>query len=795
MKLARVILFWALLAAISPAVLAQSGKIRLMGLTMEGNKTTDQGLIQANSGLIVGSEVTGDNIQQAIKNIWNLGLFSDVQILLENEVPEGAFLKIVVTEYPRLEKIEVSGNKKLKRDEIEKVLDFYPGQILRPDQITAARNKLLDKYAAEGYLLATVETQSFAEEQSGRTVLKFDITENRKVKIKTITFHGNEKHEKKGVGFPLSLVNWTVEWLVLDDPFSEGKLRGQMKDTREKSLFRAGEFNREKYQEDLKKVLQHYRNHGYRDANVLADSVVYTQDRKRLLLDIWMEEGTKYYFGDFSFSGNSLYPAEELEGKLLVKRGEVYNQEKLETSVRDNLTNLYYDQGYISANVSPVEIPAGQDTINVHFRITEGNAFSVRLINIEGNTKTRENVIRREFVLNPGDIFNVSKLRRSAREITILNYFSNIVPDAQPVNDEEVDLYFRVEEKSTDQVQVSAGYSERDGMIGSLGFTMPNLFGGGQHFSLDWQFGKIYRTFSISLTEPWFLNTPTLLGISFFQTRRGGSYYGFDENIVGGSLRAGRRLKWPDDYFRIDWIYRLERAIYSNFSSSFAASNPRGLVEDEPRLSSGVTTILTRDSRDNPEFPTVGSVNRYSVEVAGGPFLGDDQYHKHIFASEWYTPVLGRLVLYSDTEMGIISQLNNSPQAIPYIEQFFMGGSGLSLGIPLRGYDERTIGPQSGVYAAGGKTMFKESLELRLPVISNPTIFVLGFAEAGNVWTNLENTDPFDLRRSVGLGVRLYMPMIGLIGLDYGYGLDYFNPATGQRHGEWVPHFQFGRGF
>ncbi|RJP80923.1 MAG: outer membrane protein assembly factor BamA [Candidatus Zixiibacteriota bacterium] len=784
-----------LLLLLPLAAQAQGGRVRLLGLSVEGNVTADEGLIRANSGLVVGTEITGDDIQKAIRNIWNLGLFSDVQILLENEAPEGVFLKIVVGEYPRLERIQVSGNDKLKTDEIEKVLEFYPGQILRDNQIVNARHRLLDKYAEEGYQLARVETEVITDSTTGRALLRFDIEEGEKVKIRDINIYGNEAHEKHDEGFPFSLVGWMTDWMVPDPALSEGKLVKQFKETKTKGLFRSGEFNADKFQQDTENLLSYLRNHGYRDATILADSVRYSEDLQSMTIEVWIEPGPKYYFGDFSFSGNTVYTAEELQQKLGIQPGEVYNQEALQRNVGENLTNLYYNQGYIYANVSPVEVPVGQDTVNVHFRVFEGNVFSVRLINIEGNTKTRENVIRREFVLNPGDTFDVSKLRRSAREVTILNYFANIVPDVQPVNDEEVDLFFRVEEKSTDQVQVSAGYSERDGVIGSLGFTMPNLFGGGQRFSLDWQFGKIYRTFSVSLTEPWLFDTPTLAGLSFFSSRRGGSYYGFDEDILGGSLRLGRRLSWPDDYFRADWIYRLERAVYSNFSSSFAASNPRGLTEDEPRISSGVTSILTRDSRDNPEFPTMGSVNRYSLELAGGPFGGNDQFHKHIFSSEWYTPVLGRMVLYSNTEMGVIGALQSGPQSVPYIEQFFMGGAGLSLGVPLRGYDERTVGPQSGPYAAGGKTMFKQSLELRLPVVYNPTIFLLGFAEAGNVWTNLSNTDPFDLRRSVGLGVRLYMPMIGLIGLDFGYGLDYFDPATGQRHGEWVPHFQFGRGF
>lgn len=795
MRICKLTLILTILLLTGASSQAQTGRVRLIGISVEGVETADEGLVRANSGLLAGSEIGGDEIQLAIKQIWELGLFSDIQILLERETPQGVYLKIIVKEYPRLEKIEVSGNKKLNEDEIEEVLDFYPGQILRPDQVITAKNRLKDEYADKGYLLAVIETETFTSEETGRVVLRMDIDEGKKVKIKEITFHGNEAHEKKGVIFPLSLVNWSVEWIVPDDPFTSGKLRGKMKETKRKSLFRSGEFNQEKYNEDLTHIIDHYKNHGYRDVVIVADSVGYSEDNRRIFIDIWIDEGNQYKFGELTFSGNTLYNPDELKEQLLFDEGDIYSKEKLDRTVQENLTNLYYDRGYIYANVSPVEVPSGEDTVNVHFRIFEGNEFTVRRIHIEGNSKTREKVIRREFVLDPGDTFDVSKLRRSAREVTILNYFSNIIPDVQPVNDREVDLFIKVEEKSTDQVQASAGYSERDGMIGALGFTMPNLFGTGKRLSLDWQFGRIYRTFSINLTEPWLFDTPTLVGVSFFNTRRGGSYYGFNENIIGGSLRVGRELRWPDDYFRIDWIYRLERALYTDFSSSFEQYNPRGLEEDVPRISSGLTTILTRDSRDNPEFPTMGSVNRYSIEVAGGPFLGDDQYHKHIFTSQWYTPVLGSLVLYTDTEMGLIGALTDEDQAVPYIEHFFMGGSGLSLGVPLRGYDERVVGPQSGGFAVGGKTMFKQTVELRLPVVYNPTIFLLGFAEAGNVWYNFETTDVFDLRRSVGLGIRLYMPMIGLIGLDYGYGYDNPDPVTGELKGEWIPHFQFGRGF
>ncbi|MBD3166078.1 BamA/TamA family outer membrane protein, partial [bacterium] len=331
--------------------------------------------------------------------------------------------------------------------------------------------------------------------------------------------------------------------------------------------------------------------------------------------------------------------------------------------------------------------------------------------------------------------------------------------------------------------------------IGAVGFAMPNLFGNGQRFSLDWNFGSEYRSFSISFTEPWLFNTPTLAGVSLYDLVRGGNYYGYREKRTGASFRIGRRFRWPDDYTRGDWIYRIDRSVYDQFADGF--NNPRYLVEGEPRYSSSITQIMTRDSRDNPEFPTRGSVHSYSVELAGSVLQGDDQFVKQIASSEWYFPVSERLVLYSQTKYGVVYTLTGNPQDIPYVDYFFMGGSGISFGESLRGYDERSVGPITDVgdgYAVGGQTMFKHTVEARVPIIPNPTVFMLFFSDAGNVWYSQSETDLTDLKRSVGVGLRLFMPMIGLIGLDYGYGFDYLE-ADGSRRGRWMPHFQFGRTF
>ncbi len=783
--------FWLL----SCPVLSQEQQgLRLLGLSVEGNLTTDQGLIKANSSLVVGRTITGEDIQAAIRQLWKLELFSDIRIVLDRQVPEGVYLTIFVAEYPRLDRVRIKGNKKVKKDAIMDAVDLLPGQVLRSNQILKVKRNLEKIYAEKGYLLAKIEPTSETLETPNRVVLNIDITEGKKVKIRRIRFIGNEAHIEKKPPLPLKTFYGMVDWLIPENPFTDDKLRGKLKNTKQKSLFRSGEFDELEFQEDLEEIENHYRNHGYRDMRVVKDSIYYGDDLRRMYIDIFIDEGGLYYFGNVFWEGNTLFSEEELKSNLLFKPGDIYSQEKLERSAQERIGNLYYDLGYIYSSVIPTEVPVSKDTMDLYFNINEGNQFSVRKINFTGNTKTKERVIRREFVLKPGDTFNVSKLRRSIRDVTILNYFSNIVPDVEPVSDDEVDLYITVEEKSTDQAQMSAGYSERDGMIGAIGFAMNNLFGNGQRFSLDWNFGRVYRQFSISFTEPWFMDTPTLLGTSFFQIKRGGTYYGYTERLIGGTLRFGRRFSWPDDYFRGDWVYRLEQTEYTDFSQSFLESNPQGIREGVPVISSGMTQIITRDSRDNPEFPSEGSVNSYSIEVTGGPFGGDESYHKHIFSSEWYVPLISKFTLYCHTKGGFIDKLQSVPNAIPYVERFFMGGSGLQLGEPLRGYEEREVGPISNSYPAGGRTMFKQTFEIRFPLVSNPTVYGLAFMEGGNCWWDFQQTDPFNLRRSVGLGIRLFMPFVGLIGLDYGYGIDYYD-FEGRRKPQWVPHFQFGRRF
>ncbi|MFQ5706901.1 MAG: outer membrane protein assembly factor BamA [bacterium] len=744
--------------------------VKLVSLTVEGNKTADANFIKLNSGLTENEKITGEDIQKAIRQLWSLNMFSDIQVVLDKELANAVYLTIKVAEYPRLEKVELEGNKKIKKKEVEKNLDFYKGQVLGPSEINRAKKKIKKLYQDKGYLLAQIKPVTRKGTREGMVVLRLKIKEGNKVQIEGIDFHGNVV-------------------------FSDKKLKKQLKHTEENGFlfFGGGDFDSEKYQEDLKNLISFYRKEGFRDAEVLKDSIHYGPNKKNMYIDIWVDEGTKYYFGNITWEGNKLFTEKQLASLVNFSKGDVYNREKIDKAVFERLGSLYYDAGYIYATITPQEKPVSEDTVDVHFRVIEGNAVKINKIYITGNTKTKDKVIRRELRIYPGDTFSREALMRSQREVFVLNYFANVTPDVQPVNDELVDIVLDVEERSTDTANLSAGFSERDKLIGSVGVTMNNLFGNGQTLSFDWNFGRAFRSFQLGFTEPWLLDTPTLIGVSFFDTKRDSRFIGYDQRSTGASIRIGRRLRWPDNFFRVDWIYRIDRTNLSNFSDAIRRLNPNGITSQKwPLTTSGVTQIITRNSLNAPQFPTSGSRFSLSTELAGGPLGGNVNFHKHIIQNEWFEPAFFNFVLLNSFQAGYIDGFGSDRDNIPFLEHFFMGGEGLSRSIPLRGYDD----PLSGVVTrSGGKVMFKYTTELRFPISPNPTIYGLTFAEAGNTWISLSKTDLFDLRRSVGVGVRMFMPMLGIIGFDYAYGFDNIDPLTGEKFGQWKPHFVFGRSF
>jgi outer membrane protein insertion porin family len=523
-----------------------------------------------------------------------------------------------------------------------------------------------------------------------------------------------------------------------------------------------------------------------------------------MTLVIRIAEGPLYHIRSVRWEGNTIYPADMLSLRLGILPGEVYNAEKLEQNLRGNeaqtdVASLYLDNGYLMFNLEPREVRTDGDSIDLVVTVYERNQFTIGHVAIAGNSKTQDKVIRRELYTRPGDTFSRAAIVRSARQISVLNYFNpeKIRPDYRLVDDRTVDLIYEVEEKSSDNINASIGYSGAFGVTGALGFTINNFSladplagGAGQILNFEWQFGATtnYRTFSLGFTEPWLWGTPTLFGVSLFDTRQA---YTFDLKQTGGSVRIGRRFRWPDDYFRGDWILNAQVN---------DVTDGRGIYTEGTSSQVSLTQIISRNSVDNPVFPVSGSNVSLSLEMSGGPLLpGTIDFLKWQFQTEWYLPLApgNRLALYLNSQFGYLEKLYQDTQ-LPPIELFFMGGTGLGYisTTALRGYEEQVVGPRNAAgNETGGRALAKQTMELRLALAINPIpIYILGFVEGGNVYESITRANFFDLKRSAGFGARLQIQPIGLIGFDYGFGFDDVSPADGAPDG-WRFHFVFGRGF
>jgi outer membrane protein insertion porin family len=778
------------LAAFPALVSAQAAKpevYKILGVSVEGNKTADAGAIIANSGLRVGDEITipGRQSNEVLSRLWALRIFSDIQLLIENKVADGVYLLIRVKEHPRLERVEFSGNSNESDDDLLKKINVIRGQLITPLEIDKIAKTIKKVYDDDGYHQAVVTSELVPAPDAnaaGRDILKLHIDEGHQVVVREITFEGNKA-------------------------FDDGELRGAMKETSEKKWWKfwdRARFDRKKYEEDKKSIVQFYQNNGYRDAEIVSDSLTYDATKENLFIDIKVREGQQYHFRNITWEGNTVFPSKLLETRLGFKKGDVFDAEKFEENLngkedQTDVHSLYLDSGYLTSILDPEYTVVGGDSLDVTVRVLERNQFRIGHVEIKGNTKTKEKVIRRELFTRPGDYFSRAAIIRSVRQLSVLNYFNpeKIKPDTRLVNDKTVDLIYEVEEKSSDSFNASVGYSGTFGFTGGLGLTFNNFSisdplagGGGQSLNFDWQFGEAssYRAFSISFMEPWLYDTPTAFGVSLFDTR---TVLGFDERRTGASVRLGRRLNWPDNYFRVDGSLSFQR---------YDVTNGGGVYLEGQYSLFDLQGTISRSSIDNPIFPTTGSNFSLSVDLSGKPFLpGSSSYQKYTLNADWYTPLLGtnRLVLYTGALIGAIGFRGGT--IIPPTEYFWMGGTGLEsyyATTPLRGYEDRSIGPRTVAGdIEGGCSLAKYTSELRFSVAVNPVpIYVLAFAEAGNVWRDWKETDPFDLRRSAGIGARVLINPIGMVGFDYAYGFDDVEPKDGKPDG-WHFHFQFGRGF
>jgi outer membrane protein insertion porin family len=757
---------------------------KVLGISVEGTTYADPGAIIANSGIKVNDEIIipGEQIGQAVRKLWSLRLFEDVQIAIDRKLGNGVYLVIRVSEFPRFERLDIIGNDEVDKDDIEKAVSLMRGQVLSPHLLKKIERDVKKLYDKEGFLQATVQVSTdTADTSQMRRVVRVAVDEGEEVHVTSIQFEGNAA-------------------------FDDSDLRGAMDEIAESRWWKfwsSANFKRKEYEEDKTKIIQHYRKNGYRDAQILSDSIWYAENKTDMYILMRVHEGPQYKIRRITWEGNAVYPDYVLNDRLQMNPGEVYNSEKFEQNLRGNeeqndVAALYLDNGYLRFNLEPRETRVGEDSIDIAINVFEMNQFKLGHVGIKGNSKTWEKVIRRELYSRPGDYFSRAAIVRSIRQLSQLNYFNpeKIKPDYVLVDDKTVDLTYDVEEKSSDNINASVGYSGVYGVTGALGFTLTNFSisqpltgGAGQILNFEWMFGEAssYRTFTLGFTEPWFYDTPTLFGVTLFDTRQA---YTFDYERTGGSVRVGRRFKWPDDYFRGDWM--LEAQVNN-------VRDGLGIYSEGKSTQVSVTQVISRSSVDNPIFPTSGSNVSFSFQMTGGPVLpGNIDFHKWLFNSEWYIPMFGssKLALYLSSNYGYIGKFGGESRIQP-VDMFFMGGTGLGYiaTTPLRGYEDQSVGPRnSDNDITGGSAMAKQSIELRYAISINPIpIYVLGFLEGGNVYESFSRADFFDLKRSTGVGVRLQINPIGMIGFDYGYGFDDVYPKDGVPDG-WKFHFVFGRG-
>ena len=775
------------LIIISFVIVAEAQQeIILKDVQVEGNIISSSNTIIFTSGLRKGLSVSSSEFPRAVKRLWQLGLFDDIQIRYDNEDEEGLSLTIIVKESSVLGDVHYKGNRKIKISKFEEELNLVTGQRIKPNLLYDKVKKIEDLYAEKGYLMADVNAELIKPEKESNLFggkardltqdVVFKIKENKKVKLNNIRFEGNES-------------------------YSDLRLRLAMKDIKQQRwyFFWRAAFDQDKFEEDLENIRKHYRNKGYRDFKIISDSVHYTEDKQNMDLILTVKEGPMYKYRNFSWDGQNLYNEKILSQALGLEKGDKYSQEDFEKAVYERMQNLYMDRGYIYSRIEPQITPAGMDSLDIHFVIVENHKVYIRNIVIRGNEKTRENVIRRQLRIFPGDVFNKDRLMRSYREIMMLNYFGNVLPDVVPIDDDEVDVEIVVEEKPSGTANMQMGFSQAFGVTGGGGFSLPNWKGKGQHLALSFDVGTNYgnsfytnssyqpskkRQASFSFTDPMVNDTKNLLGASIFYSFRGRSsmYYSpLDATMVGSSLRWGRRFKWPDDFFRGSWSFQILKRMYEAETPEELEQYTSGLDET---IGVNITQAINRDSRDHPEFTTQGSLMSITSTISGGPLGGNEDFHKHVLNLEWYTPTFWKFVLMSSLKLGAINMLpsmDDERSVIPFSERFIMGGNGLMYGNPLRGYEDNRVGPMtSRGNPVGGNALAKVAMEFRVPFSENPVVYGLIFAEMGNVWAetslqekfSLPRVGPFDLKRSTGAGIRFFMPMIGMLGFDLGYGFD-----------------------
>jgi outer membrane protein insertion porin family len=772
------------------------------GISVSGLNYMDHNVIIMVSELSVGDKIVvpGEAISQAIENMWRQGLFTDVSINATSIQDNVIFLDISLVERPRLTRFDFKGAKKADVTKLTEQMNLVRGDVVTENMLFRASNTIKQYYIEKGYLNPGVEiTQRADTIRANSLMLEFDIDRGSRTRISEVIVHGN-------------------------DVLSDRQIKRLMKKTRERSLrflFSSSKLIQEQFREDKQKVIERYNELGKRDAVIYRDTTYFVADN-RVVIELFIEEGPTYYFRDITWVGNTVYPDAVLSNVLGLQKGDIYNQKLLDKNLYMNMdagidvSSLYLDDGYLFFSVTPTEVNVSNDSIDLEIRIYEGKQAEISKVRVMGNTKTNDHVILREIRTRPGQLFSRSDIIRSQREIIQLGYFDQEKIDVQPVPnpaDGTVDITYVVSETSSDQVELSGGWGAGR-IIGTLGlsfnnFSTRNLFkkdawrplpsGDGQKLTLRGQtYGRGYVSYSMSFMEPWLGGKkPNAFSASIYQNTyrnqfpRSSPDYGYFSTI-GASMGLARRLRVPDDYFFLRQTISLQHyeiKNYAMFGSRFA-------IDEGNANNFNYGVEFGRNSLDAPLYPRQGSEVVLGLQITPPYSLLNDkdyaslpdnqkykllEYHKWKFNTTWYTRLAGDLVLSTRTRMGFLGYYNKDIGVSPF-ERYYLGGDGLSGWaidgreiIAMRGYENYSLTPrdQKGEYV-GANVYNKFTAELRYPVSLNPmaTIYALGFVEAGNAWGRFQDFSPYDLKRSAGVGVRIFLPMFGLLGLDWGYGFD-----------------------
>lgn len=777
------------------------------GITVTGTKNLDKDVLITISKLSKGDRINlpGDANANVIKNLYAQGLFDDVQLNITKINLDTIYLEIAVHELPRLSKLHITGIRKGEIDDLQKELTDKNNKIVNQNLLSTTTAIIKKHFAEKGFLNTTVDIKQRKDPGDANSII-LDVAVNKhtKVMINSVTFEGNKV-------------------------FSSGKLRKYLKKTRERkwyNLFGSKKFKQDKYEEDKQNLIDEMQKKGYRDAEILSDTVT-KHDGQTVDIKIKLHEGPKYYFGNITWSGNAKYSSDILNRVLKIKKGDVFSEDALNkrlngpTPSSDDVSSLYLNDGYLTYNTDPVQKRIYNDTVDIDMRVYEGPQYTINRVSLKGNDVTNDKVVIREIRTLPGQKFNKDLLIRSTREISQLGSFDEQKTEPKPTNinpqDGTVDIIFNVVEKPSDQIELSGGFGGGQ-LVGTLGltfnnFSIRNIFnfkdykplpkGDGEKLSIRGQSsGRTYTNYSLTFTEPWLGGKkPIFFSVSAYtQSSSTGLYYPTSSpyynnvRINGVGVTLGKRLNWPDNYFQLNYSLNLDHYNLDNY--------PGYLFENGTSYNIKLTQELQRNSLDAPIFPTQGSNMKFTLQ--GTPpyslFNSTDyltatpeqryhfvEYYKVKFDAQWFTKIVGKFVLMSQVRFGWLGEYNNEVGPSPF-ERFKLGGDGMqsyqflqgSDIVGLRGYQNFSIIPATAPNGTtvdnnvGSPIYTKYTLELRHPVLASEsaTIFVLAFAEGGNVWDHFSDYNPFNVRRSVGVGARVFLPIFGLLGLDYGYGFD-----------------------